>query len=254
MGQFENAHVLITGGTSGIGRACAVRFAAAGARVSVTYRSNVTAATRMAEEFDVLKFLAIRSDATIEADTHDAVRVASEWAPIDVLVNNVGAVIERRPALQLEPNKWREVLAVNIDSTYFFTRNVLPGMLERKSGSIVNVSAHAASSGGAGNGSIPYAVAKAGVETMTRGLARELARTGVRVNAVRVGLVDTPLHDKTVLDATYGHQDDFVSRVAKLTPMGRAADPTEIAECIAFLASPQASYVTGAVLCATGGM
>lgn len=255
-GSLHQRNVLITGGTSGIGRACAVLFARAGARVAVTYRSNPDAARELGAQLEGegADFLAIRSDASQQGDVAQAVEAASVWGPVDVLVNNVGGVIRRSPGIELDPVLWREILALNLDSTYLFSRGVLPPMLERGSGAIVNISAFAARNGGAGNGSIAYGVAKAGIEAMTVGLARDLAGTGVRINAVQVGLVDTPLHLNTEFDATYGRKEDFFSRVSKATPMGRAANPEEIAECVVFLASDRSSYVTGAVLQATGGL
>jgi len=221
----------------------------------MTYHSNSAVAPRVTAELGgPNRVMLIQSDASQYGEAVRAINQVAAWGPIDILVNNAGGVIRRTPALQLEPDIWRQVMALNVDSAYCFTRLVLPQMLEQRSGAIVNVSAYAASNGGSGNGSIPYAVAKAGVEAMTVGLARELAKTGVRVNAVRAGLVDTPLHDTTELDPVYGAKEDFLARTAKLTPMGRAADASEIAECIVFLASDQASYVTGAILSATGGM
>ena len=253
--SFSGKGVLITGGTSGIGLACARRFAVAGARVAVTYHSDSVVAERVANDLGGPdRVMTIRSDASQYADAAQAVDQVADWGPIDVLINNAGGVIRRTPTLQLEPDLWHQVMALNVDSAYYFTRLVLPQMLERGSGAIVFVSAYAASNGGSGNGSIPYGVAKAGVEAMTTGLGRDLARTGVRVNAVRAGLVDTPLHGATELDAVYGAKEDFLLRMSKLTPIGRAADAGEIADCILFLASDQASYVTGAILSATGGM
>lgn len=245
---------LVTGGTSGIGLACARALLDLGAHVTVTYRSDTKAADALSAELPAGRFLAVRSDATVEADVAAAVAAAEERAPVDILVNNVGGVIRRIPALGLDPAGWRQVMALNLDSTYLFTRAVLPGMVERGRGSIVNISAQAGFDGGAGNGSIPYGVAKAGIEAMTKGLGRELAASGVRVNALRVGLVDTPLHDATEFDPAYGKKEDFFGRVSGLTPMKRAATPAEIADCVVFLASDRAAYVTGAVLQTTGGM
>lgn len=254
-GAFADRGVLITGGTSGIGLACAQAFSRAGARVTVTYHADEGQAAAAVDSLGGPEVVhAVRSDARQESGANDAIRAAAEWGSVDVLVNNVGGVLRRTPALQLDPALWRSVMALNVDSAYYFSRSVLPEMIERGSGSIINISAHAAKNGGAGNGSIPYAVAKAGVEAMTVGLARDLANTGVRVNVVQVGLVDTPLHGATEFDPVYGQKEDFFGRVSQLTPMGRAADPAEIAACVLFLASDDASYVTGAVLQATGGM
>jgi len=256
-GEFDGRRAMITGGTSGIGRACALQFARLGADVLVTYSRDDEAAAGLLTELNGFghRARAVRGDATDARAVESAVQVGiSEFGGLDVLVNNVGGVIKRVPFLECGEELWDQIQAFNLRSAYLATRFALPAMLEQKRGAIVNVSAFAARNGGAGNGSIPYGVAKAGLEAMTIGLARENADTGVRINAVQVGLVDTPLHEKTEYHPKYGTAADFRSKVALNTPMHRAARADEVADAIVYLASEAASYITGAVLAVTGGL
>ncbi len=249
--------VLISGGTSGIGRATASAFAREGSRVAVTYARDEQAAEELVGEVRRAggNLLAFRGDATQADAVRDTVaQVRSALGDIDVLVNNVGGVIKRVPFVDCDESLWDTVIAFNLKSAFLFTREVLPQMIARRYGRIVNVSAFAARNGGAGNGSIPYGAAKAGLEALTIGLARDYADTGVRINAVQLGLVDTPLHAHTDYDPTYGSALDFMNKVGRLTPMHRAAQPEEVATAIVYLASDQASYITGAILSVTGGL
>lgn len=249
---------LVSGGTSGIGRATALALANQGASVAVTYHRDAVAARDLENavgELGDVKCLAIQADAGLEADAARVVETVTEkLGSIDILVNNVGEMGRRTAFVDCEPELLALSIRMNLTSAFLLCRLALPGMLDRGFGAIVNVSAYAAKNGGAGNGSIHYAIAKAGLEAMTIGLARDYAPQGIRVNAVQPGLVDTPLHLKTKYDEAYGSAVSFVDRVSTLTPMKRAAAPEEIAAVIAFLASPAASYVTGAIVPVAGGL
>ncbi len=255
--SFQGRVALVTGGTSGIGRATALALAARGADVAVNYARDDASARAVTAEIERLghRCLAVKADATSAVAVADAVATTEEGlGSIDILVNNVGGVIRRTPFAECDELLWDQVQALNLKSAFLFTRTVLPGLLARGFGAVVNVSAFAARNGGAGNGSIHYGVAKAGLEALTVGLARDYADSGVRFNAVQVGLVDTPLHAHTTLHPKYGSPETFMARVSAATPMHRPARPEEIADAIVYLASDQASYVTGAVLAVAGGL
>ena len=248
---------LITGGTSGIGRTVARELLAAGDKVAVVYGHDDQAAAALREEASGLGWtiLVLKADVTRANDVQQAIRsTETELGPVSLLVNNVGGVLRRAPFTEVDEALWDAVIDLNLKSAYLLMHALLPGMVERGAGAIVNVSAFAARNGGAGNGSIPYGAAKAALEALTVGLARDYAGSGVRVNAVQLGLVDTPLHLRTEYDPRYGRAEDFMAKVSTATPMHRAATSQEVAAAVRFLLSDDASYITGAILGVTGGL
>jgi NAD(P)-dependent dehydrogenase (short-subunit alcohol dehydrogenase family) len=239
--------VIVTGASSGIGAATARLLGAAGASVVVNYRSSQDLAEAVAADVIAAggRAAAIGADMGNEADI---VRLFAEtdraFGPITGLVNNAGI---NGPALRrLEDYTFREImdiLAVNTAGVLLACREAVRRMSTRlggAGGSIVNVSSIGALTGGPGR-FIHYAGSKAAVDTMTLGIAAEVVREGIRVNAVRPGTVDTPIHAKTGMA-------DRVMRAAADTPLGRAGRPEEVAESIAWLLSDKASLVTGAIL------
>jgi NAD(P)-dependent dehydrogenase (short-subunit alcohol dehydrogenase family) len=248
---------LITGASSGIGRAIALRAGRHGWAVGVNYRSHVEAAEEVVREVRAAggEAMAIQADVTDGGQVaHMVDAVVDGFGAISVLVNNVGDVIRRVSFLETDEALWDAVMAFNLRSAFLCTRRVLPHMLEARRGSIVNVSSLAARTGGAGSGVIAYGAAKAGLEAMTVGLARDYAGAGVRVNAVQVGIVQTLLHARTEFDPAYGDAEGFIRRVAAAAPLKRAAVADEIAAAVMYLASDEASYVTGSVLTVAGGL
>lgn len=237
---------LVTGASSGIGRAIALHLADLGARVAINHLDTPEAAQAVVAEIRKLggEAVAIQADVT---DRDAVLRLAREaelaLGPLDVLVNNVGGLIERRPFVDFDDQLWTRILDLNLKSAFMVTQAVLPGMIARCRGQIVNISSIAAETG-APDGSIPYAAAKAGLDAMTVGLARELAPHGIRVNAVSPGLIATPFHA--------GNERSFSQRIAAI-PLGRIGEPEEVARAVGYLVGDAASFITGQTWMVAGG-
>src|SRR2546421_7842253 len=170
----------------------------------------------------------------------------TELGPIDILVNNAGSLIERLRILELTEERWDEVIDLNLKSAYLCCRAVAASMMERKTGAIVNVSSIAGRTGGA-LGSIHYSTAKGGLITFTKGLAKELAPFGVRVNAVSPGVIDTRFHEQF-------SSPEMMKAYEGMIPLGRIGTPEEVAKVICFLASDAASFLAGETIEINGGM
>ncbi len=244
--RLEGRTALITGGASGIGAATARRLAAEGARVAIG-DVQLDLAAQVAGEIDAL---VVELDVTSVASVDAAVaRVAAELAPVDVLVNNAGT--DRFSFfVHSDEQLWDFVLGVNLKGVLACTKAVLPSMHER-GGSIVSVASEAGRVGS--QGSATYSAAKAGVIGFTKAIARESARYGVRANAVAPGPIETPL-----LNAAPTQLGEIGERLKQgmvdATAMRRIGEPEEVAAAIAFLASDDASYVTGQTLNVSGGL
>ncbi|MCE8043968.1 glucose 1-dehydrogenase [Halomonas daqingensis] len=240
-----SAVALVTGGAQGIGWATARRLVRDIAHMVVIDLDGAAAEAR-AEELGS-GHLGVGADVTDAAQVRALVgRVMADFGRIDVLVNNAGIADQPGETLVQSGEAFERVLRVNLCGTFLVTQAVAGEMLARRQGAIVNLSSIA------GLGGIPtrnaYSAAKAGILGMTRSMACEWARQGVRVNAIAPGYVRTSLVEELEERGTI----DTAALEARI-PMGRLADPTEIAEAIAFLTSPQASFITGSVLVADGG-
>ena len=237
---------LVTGGASGIGAETCRRLAAEGARVAVT-DMNLEPARQVAAELDGAAFeLDVRSDESIAAAVRGA---ADELGPIDVLVNNAG-YDEWGWFGQTDAALWDRVLAVNLRGVLAVTHAVLGGMQEGRRGRIVNVASEAGRAGSAG--SCAYSAAKAGVIGFTKALAQESARFGITVNAIAPGPIETPLLMGAKEFGEIGER--IIDGMVQKTVMRRLGRPEEVAAAIAFLASDDASYVTGQSLGVSGGL
>lgn len=240
---------LVTGASSGIGRATAELLAGCGAAVAINYRQNEEGAesARAAIEAKGGRAMAIQADVTRGTEVRQLVsRAAEELGPIDVLVNNAGSLVERLKLLDLTEERWDYVMDLNLKSAFLCAQAVAPSMMERKDGAIINVSSIAGRNGGA-LGSIHYSTAKGGLITFTKGLAKEMAGYGVRVNAVSPGVVDTAFHE------TFSTPEMMKSYVAAI-PLGRVGRPDEVARVIVFLASDASKFVAGETIEINGGM
>lgn len=236
---------IVTGGADGIGWACARRLAAAGYRVAIADLRGERAAARAAALGP--EHLGLRADVASEDDVVALMRtVAERCGRIDVLVNNAGIGEQNAPTVEQSAAAFDRLLAVHVRGTFVASREAARVMLAQRAGAIVNLCSIA------GQGGIPtrnaYGAAKAAIASLTRSMACEWARAGVRVNAVAPGYVATELVDTL---ARNGQLDR--AAIERRTPLGRLAEPDEIAAAIAFLASDAASYITGTVLNVDGG-
>jgi 3-oxoacyl-[acyl-carrier protein] reductase len=244
--DFTGKVVLVTGASSGIGRATAEFFGRCGASVGITYNNNKAGADAAAAAISS-PTIAIKADVTQNSAIEQMVReVESGLGPVDILVNNAGSLVERLRTLEMTEQRWDEVVDLNAKSAFFAAQAVIPKMLEKGSGVIVNVTSIAARNGGA-LGSIHYSAAKAAILTMTKGLAKEFATQGIRVNAVSPGVIDTPYHETFTTP-------EVMDNLRKAIPMGREGRPDEVASVIAFLASDAASYLCGETIEINGGL
>src|SRR5688500_6345733 len=240
---------LMTGASSGIGRDIAQQVAERGVAVAMNYRKNkaVAAQARAAIEAKGGRAVAIQADVTRASEVRQLVdRATQELGPINILVNNAGSLVERLKLMELTEERWDYVMDLNLKSAFLCAQAVAPSMMERKDGRIINVSSIAGRNGGA-LGSIHYSTAKGGLITFTKGLAKELAAYGVRVNAVSPGVVDTAFHE------TFSTPEMMYGYVAAI-PLGRVGTPAEVARVIAFLASGAANFLAGETIEINGGM
>ncbi|MEW6755235.1 MAG: glucose 1-dehydrogenase [Candidatus Latescibacterota bacterium] len=247
MRRFEDQVVVVTGAGSGIGQAVARAFAGEGARVVIAEldaeRGEATAAEirRAGGEAEAVETDVSRAP-SVEAMVS---RARQRYGPVEVLVNNAAACWGN-DILAVDEETWDRNLQVVLKSVYLCCRAVLPAMLERRRGAIVNV---ASVNGLAAYAAMPYSAAKAGVVNLTQNMALQYGTSGVRVNAVCPGTVCTP-----ILEPLLARDPGFLERVARLYPMGRIGQPEDIAGPVLFLASAEAAWITGQALVVDGGL
>jgi 3-oxoacyl-[acyl-carrier protein] reductase len=240
---------LITGASSGIGRATAEAMAREGARVGVNFLKNQKGAEEAVEAIRKAggEALAVRADVTRQQEVQALVAaVRQQWGRIDILVNNAGDLIARRTLGDMTEEYWDQIMDLNLKSAFLCTQAVWKEMAAHNSGCIINVSSIAGRNGG-GLGAATYAAAKGGLLTYTKGLARELAPYGIRVNGINPGVILTPFHER------YSPPELMAKFVATI-PLGRAGTPEEVADVILFLVSPAARYILGETVEVNGGM
>lgn len=247
--QFENKQALVTGASRGIGEATVTALAAAGVRNFVLHYNSY----RQGIEDLVTKLGASVSCQLIQADLSQEAGIESFLSefrglnvPIDILVNNAGFLVQRAKLAESTPELWDRVMNLNAKSAWFITQAIVPGMIERGGGVIVNLSSIAARNGG-GVGAAIYAASKATVACFTKGLSRELASQAIRVNAVSPGTVDNHFHQ------VFSTRQMLDSMLAS-TPVGHLGDNSEIADTIVFLCSDAARYIHGQTIEVNGGM
>jgi 2-hydroxycyclohexanecarboxyl-CoA dehydrogenase len=249
--RFEGRTVIVTGGGGGIGGATCRRFAAEGAKVAVL-DLDPSAAAQVA---DAIRHSgghaeAIACDITDRASVDAAVAATeARLGPIDVLVNNAGWDVFQ-PFLKTEPELWQRLIAVNLTGALNLHHAVLPGMVERRHGRIVNIASDAARVGSSGEA--VYAACKGGLVAFSKTIAREHARHGINVNVVCPGPTDTALFDGFKQGA--GNPEKLVQAFERSIPLGRIGQPDDLPGAVLFFASDDAAYITGQVLSVSGGL
>ncbi len=251
MRRLEGKNVLVTGSSSGIGRAIAIRFGHEGANVVINYRKDAEKAEeteRLAREAGKsIKSLIIQADVSREEDVVEMFnKILGEWGTLDILVNNAG-IQKLSASHETKVEDFDKVIAVNLRGTFLCSREAIKHFLARRYGGVIinNSSVHEIIPW---PGYLSYAASKSGISSLTKTLALEYADKGIRVNAVAPGAIITPVNRAWVEDPR--RRAEVESRI----PLGRAGTPEEMAAVFAFLASDDASYITGQTILACGGL
>jgi len=243
---FTDKVVIVTGGSRGIGKAIALRFGSLGAKVAVNYLSNAAAAEEVVEAIRSQggEALAIRADVGDPAEASALIeQVLETWGRVDCLVNNAG-ITRDTLLLRMTEEAWSSVINTNLTSVYNCTKAVLRPMFKQRSGVIINIASVVGIIGNAGQAN--YAAAKAGIIAFTKSIAREAAARNIRVNAVAPGFIESDMTAKLPPEVVAQYQNNI--------PLGRLGSPDDVAKAVTFLASEDASYITGQTLVVDGGL
>lgn len=234
---------LVTGGSRGIGKACALELAAAGCDVVINYAGNVEAANKTVEELKALgvNAEAVKFDVSNQAEVDEAIAgIIEKYGRIDVLVNNAG-ITRDDLFIRMGEDKWNAVINTNLNSAFYVSKPVVKLMMKQRSGAIINTTSVVGLYGNPGQAN--YSAAKAGLVGFTKSLAKELGSRGIRVNAVAPGFIATDM------TKDLGNTDEYM----KMIPLKRMGEAVDIAKAVKFLAL-DAEYVTGQVLQVDGGL
>jgi 3-oxoacyl-[acyl-carrier protein] reductase len=248
--MFSGELVFITGGATGIGAASVERFAALGANVACCYYKSRTGAEALAASLRArgLSIFTVQADVAEGREVKAAIEATAAHfgRPISILVNNAGDNIDPTPVETMDEALWSRVIGVNLTGPFLCAKHCIPGMKALGGGRIINVTSISARTGG-GPGSAHYVASKAGLEGFTRSLAKELASYNITVNGVAPGVVYTPIHERT-------NTPESLERLRQNIPLLRIGQADEIARVVTFLASEDASFMTGEIVAVNGGM
>lgn len=244
--KLEGKVAIITGAREGIGRSIAIAFAREGADIVVVSR-NIDENSEVVQEARVFghKVIPVKTDVAVKSDVENMVQTTlREFNKVDILVNNAGLT---SPAMlhKMTEEQWDRVINVHLKGGFYCIQAVAIPMMEQKSGTIINVTSSAGLQGTIGQ--LNYSAAKGGVNAMTKSASRELGKYNITVNAI-APLAETKMTEKIATDPKF--RDKYLERV----PLGRFGQPDEISPAVVFLASPEAAYITGQILCIDGGM
>lgn len=237
---------LVTGGSRGIGKAIALALASMGSNVAITYARSAEAAESVVKEIESkgVKGLSFQADATnFEIAEEVITNIVEEWGTLDVLVNNAG-ITQDNLILRMTEENWDAVINTNLKSIFNYSKAATKPMMRARGGSIINIGSVVGISGNAGQSN--YSASKAGIIGFTKSFAKELASRNIRANVIAPGYILTEMTEK--LD------DKVLDSIKKETPLGRAGNPDEVSNVVAFLASDMSSYITGEVIRVDGGM
>ena len=247
--EFEEHVVIVTGAARGVGKETAIRFSENGADVVLLdiLEKEVKEVQKAIQDMGN-KVLSIKMDVSDEKQVFDAVKkTVDRFGKIDVLVNNAAVAGPIAPIIELTEDDWDKTFGINLKSAFFFCKSVVPVMLNKKRGNIVNVGSIA---GKEGNENLAaYSASKAGVHCFSRVLANELAGSGIRVNCIAPALINTDMVKKVKENAPPGLFEKLLEKI----PIGRMGEPEEVAEVILFLASDRSSFIDGQCINVTGG-
>jgi len=242
---FVNKTILVTGGSRGIGRAIALKFAKQGATVVVNYRKDREAADSLIREIEKFgaRGFAVKADISSEEDVEAMFQLIKEAGlSVDVLVNNAG-VRKDGYLMMMEHKDWHKVIDTNLTGTYLCSKIAVREMMKKKAGSIISLSSNSGLTGVGGQTN--YSASKGAILSFTKALAREVGRFGVRVNAVAPGLIET--------DMTNELNEQIKAQMISQISLNRIGKPEDVADAVCFLASDQAAFITGHTLVVNGG-
>ncbi|MCK4426918.1 MAG: 3-oxoacyl-ACP reductase FabG [candidate division Zixibacteria bacterium] len=243
--SLENNVALVTGSSRGIGKIIALRLAEADASLVVNYKSDSWTANEVVKSIKKIKrqAIAIQCDVSNFADVEEMVgKVTSEFGRIDILVNNVGPFLYKS-IYDTTIQEWHQIINSNLNSTFYCCKAVVPIMRKQKSGNIINIGAPNAERTQGYVQNCPYAIAKTGVVVLSKSLAKEEAKNGIRVNVINPGFIQTD-----------EYTEEMKKDMPKQVPLGRLGKPEDIANAVLFLVSDEANYITGSVLNVHGGL
>ena len=243
----QNQVVLVTGASGGIGKAVAEKFAQNGYRVAVHYHNGKERAEALQKQLEQQGC----SVMTVQADLRDSMQVQAmlgqierSWGGVDVLVNNAG-VAQQKLFTDITDEEWRNMFAIHVDGAFYCARAVLPEMIHRKRGSIINVSSMWGQTGGSCE--VHYSAAKGALQAMTKALAKEVGPSGIRVNCVAPGVILTEMNTRMF-------DQDTLEAVKEETPLETLGTTEDVANMIYFLSKEEAGFITGQIIGVNGGM
>ena len=243
---LKDKSAIITGGSRGIGRAITASFLQLGANVTIVFKSNLKDAESLSDELNEYKdqIQIVQGDISNEEDIKNIIEKSNNaYGDLDILVNNAGITSDTL-LVRMKQEDWSKVIDINLTGTFNMTKAVMRGMIKNKYGRIINISSVVGEIGNLGQSN--YSAAKAGIIGFTKSIAREVATRGITVNAIAPGFVETEMTDNL--------SDQQKEMILNAIPMNRYASPDDIANAVSFLASDNASYITGQTLYVDGGL